>query len=139
MSVREEIVDAFAGLRAAILAKDEQELWAIHDPDFQATELHGAIVSASEHIAAVMEGGELEMEFIDLTAAQIAPDIAAAWGKQTLRGVLRPEDLGAQVSSDVADGVLFVLTAIWRRTEGRWRILTYHVSIPLASPDATEG
>lgn len=125
----DEILTAFSDLREAILTKDEAWLWELHDPEFQATELHGRLLTAQEHITAILEGHDLEMEFFGLSVMPLG-DVALGWGRQSLRGHLRPDDLGQAVSEGVEQGVEFVLTAVWRRTGNTWRILTYHVSIP---------
>lgn len=130
----DEILEAFAELRKAILSKNESRLWELHDPEFKATELHGRLLTAQEHITAILEGSDLEMEFFGLSVMSLG-DLAIAWGRQSLRGHLRPEDLGKAVSDDVALGIVFVLTAVWRRSGDTWRILTYHVSVPEGGGD----
>lgn len=127
-SVTKEITAAFAGLRAALLAKDRPELEAIHDPDFKATELHGQLMTAEEHIGAAMVGGDLEMEFLAIDAMDLGHDLAIAWGRQSLKGFLRPEDVTPAVSAEVQEGIVFVFTAVWRKWPDRWKVLTYHVS-----------
>lgn len=125
-TTQEEIGAAYAKLVGAIHAKDRPVIESLHDPDFQATELHGKLMTTDEHIEAIMQGGELKLHFYDLTTMRIADDLALAWGKQTLEGELRPEDINASVSEAVAKGILFALTGVWRKSGGQWRMLTYH-------------
>jgi hypothetical protein len=132
-SVKQEIVDAFEGLRAGLIGKDRPELEAIHDPEFIATELHNELMTAEEHIDAAMvaeiEGFKFhDIEVMDLGRLEDGKDIAIAWGSQYLKGRLRPEDIGADNSADIEAGIVFVFTAVWRKWPDRWKVLTYHVS-----------
>jgi Domain of unknown function (DUF4440) len=116
-------------MRTAIMTKDERLLEELHDPEFRCTELHGRLITAEEHIAAVMHGVDLELEFSDLAVMELGGDLALAWGTQTLKGYLRPEDLTAAISAQIEQGIVFALTVVWRRSGGSWRLLTFHVSI----------
>jgi len=127
----DQILEAFNRLRKAILDKDDKALWELHDPEFKATELDGKTVTASEHITAIVEGGQLAMEFSGLSVLRISDDVAIAWGRQSLSGQLRADDVTKEISDQVADGITFVLTAVWRKSGGQWRILTYHGSLPV--------
>src|SRR5687767_10356109 len=108
------VLEAFEQFRVAIEAKDKPALEDFHDPDFKATELHGKLMSAEEHIRAIMEGGELELVLSDLTSMLLG-DIAIVWGRQTLRGHLQPEALTEELSAAIEEGIYFALTAIWRK------------------------
>lgn len=123
------VLEAFEEFRAAIEAKDRPALEDFHDPDFKATELHGKLMSAEEHITAIMAGGELELVLSDLTTMHLE-EIAIVWGRQTLRGFLEPDALTQELSDAIQEGIYFALTAIWRKwPDDRWRLLTYHVSL----------
>jgi Domain of unknown function (DUF4440) len=124
-----QILEAFADVRTAIMTKDARLLEELHDPEFKATELHGQLMTAEEHIAAIVHGEDLELEFSDLAVMKLGDDLALAWGRQTLKGYMRPEDLTAAISAEITRGIEFALTVVWRRSGGRWRLLTFHVSI----------
>ncbi|HET6449091.1 MAG TPA: nuclear transport factor 2 family protein [Conexibacter sp.] len=116
-------------VHAAIRAKDRAALEELHDPEFQGAELHGRLINAEEHIDTAMNGQDLELEPFDVSR-RVYGDIGLQWGKQTLKGELRPDDPGTtpEWSAAVAKGVIFSFLCVWRLTGGKWRMLTYQVT-----------
>ncbi|WP_235652699.1 nuclear transport factor 2 family protein [Mycolicibacterium boenickei] len=117
-------------MRHAITTRDYAALVDLHDREFLGTELPGHLITADEHIATTMNSRNLQMEFFDLRVKTFG-DIALCWGKQSLKGHLEPDDPGtspavAQLVED--EGVFWSMLVVWRRTGGRWRMLSYQVT-----------
>lgn len=128
--VGEEIVAAQRELHDAIRAKDRPALEDLHDEEFFAAELPGLLISAEDHIETAMNAGDLELKPFDIVVKGFG-DLAVEWNKQTLKGRLDPSDPGTSpaVAAAVLDGVVFSCLTVWRRRDGKWRLLSYQATI----------
>ncbi|AMD54326.1 DUF4440 domain-containing protein [Mycolicibacterium fortuitum] len=136
-----EVLAQYPRMKEAIVNRDYAALVDLHDPEFLGTELPGQLITADEHIQTTMNSRDLEMEYFDLQVKTFG-DIALCWGKQTLKGKLDGNDPGTSpsVAHKVSGGVFWSMLVVWRRTNGRWRLLSYQVT-PLseAPPEADSG
>jgi ketosteroid isomerase-like protein len=135
-AVQAEIEAAQRQLHEAILAKDRAALEDFHDEEFFAAELPGELISAEQHVETAMNAEGLELEPFEITVKGFG-DLAIEWNKQTLRGRMQAEDPGTSptIAAAVRDGVVFSCLTVWRRRDGKWRLLSYQATL-LAGEDA---
>ncbi|NOP95675.1 nuclear transport factor 2 family protein [Mycolicibacterium fortuitum] len=134
-----EVLAQYPRMKEAIVNRDHAALVDLHDAEFLGTELPGHLITAEEHIQTTMNSRDLEMEYFDLQVKTFG-DIALCWGKQSLKGTLDGTDPGTSpaVAAKVSDGVFWSMLVVWRRTNGRWRLLSYQVT-PLSEVPPASG
>ncbi|KWX25979.1 hypothetical protein AFM11_01540 [Mycolicibacterium wolinskyi] len=125
-----EVLAQYPRMKDAIVNRDYAALVDLHDVEFLGAELPGHLITAEEHIQTAMNSRDLEMEYFDLRVKTFG-DIALCWGKQSLKGKLDGNDPGtspAMARKVGTDGVFWSMLVVWRRTQGRWRLLSYQVT-----------
>lgn len=135
-----EVLAQYPRMKDAILTRDYPALVDLHDAEFLGTELPGHLITAEEHIQTTMNSRDLEIEYFDLQVKTFG-DIALCWGKQSLRGTLDGNDPGTSpaVADRLCDGVFWSMLVVWRRTGGRWRLLSYQVTPLSDTPPGTSS
>lgn len=129
-TITEQITAAYAELHEAIRKRDRKELEELHDPEFLGAELPGHLITAEEHVETTMNSRDIELEMYDLQVKGFG-DIALAWGKQTLKGHLEPDDPGTspRIAAHIDDGLVFSFIGVWRHSNGRWRLLSFQGTV----------
>jgi hypothetical protein len=125
--IGQEIAAAYDELHHAIRTRDRELLESLHDPEFLGAELPGNLITAEEHVQTTMNSRSVELRNLDLRVKGLTEDIALAWGRQTLKGHLEPDDPGTtpEMAAQIADGIVFSFLGVWRRSGGKWRLLTF--------------
>ena len=108
----------------AVADRDAGALDRLFDPTYSYTSPLGERLSRKQIIDLEMRLPPPDLPFLDFSVQAVTDDVLIARGTHALKGEFPEDVVGAELVEQIRAGLEIAFTSVWRRTDGRWRVVS---------------
>lgn len=108
----------------AIAERDAAAIDRLFDPSYSYTSPFGERLERQEMIELEMRLPPPQLPIRDLSVQPVGEDVTIVRGRVPLKGDFPRDIVSPDLVERIREGIEIAFTSVWRRVDGRWRVLS---------------